>query len=192
MPDQPLIVVIGGPNGAGKSTAAAHLVPKKLEFLNADEIAKTLAGYPSRSAELAAGRRLLERLEELEALRTEFAVEATLASRSLATRIARLQKIGYRFRLVFVFVPDVRICIERVARRVRLGGHGVSEETIRRRYKAGIRNFLELYQPIAEKWAVYDTIEIKPPRLIAEGSTSDVSQVVNPAYWQMMYREAEA
>jgi predicted ABC-type ATPase len=58
--DQPFIIVLAGPNGAGKSTAVAHLLPAGLTFVNADEIAKTLPNYPSREADLEAGRLALE------------------------------------------------------------------------------------------------------------------------------------
>ena len=47
MPDRPLFLILAGPNGAGKSTAAASLLPSDVVFLNADEMAKSLPGYPS-------------------------------------------------------------------------------------------------------------------------------------------------
>ncbi len=43
-----------------------------------------------------------------------------------------------------------------MCRRVSEGGHGVPEETIRRRYKAGLVNFFELYLPLANSWAMYN------------------------------------
>ena len=84
MPSQPLVIVIAGPNGAGKSTAAAVLLPGGIEFINADEIAKTLPSYPSPAADFEAGRLALRRMEDLEQQHIGFAVETTLSSRSLA------------------------------------------------------------------------------------------------------------
>jgi predicted ABC-type ATPase len=52
MVDQPLFVVLAGPNGAGKSTAAATLLDPSLTFVNADEIAKGLPGYPCQPDQL--------------------------------------------------------------------------------------------------------------------------------------------
>ena len=51
----PEILVIAGPNGAGKSTCASKYLPAGMAFLNADEVAKGLPGYPSPSADMQAG-----------------------------------------------------------------------------------------------------------------------------------------
>ena len=187
---QPLGIVIAGPNGAGKSTAAAHLPPADMAFINADEVAKTLPNYPSRDADLAAGRIVLEQMDEHERRRDEFAVETTLAGRTLAARVARLRTIGHRFRLAFLFVPDASISVARVAGRVRLGGHHIPEDTIRRRHGLGIANFFRLYQPIADDWAVFDTTLLGPPRTIAEGTMGRVTGIADPDAWQLMQRRS--
>ena len=46
--------------------------------------------------------------------------------------------------------------IERVAQRVREGGHNVPEEVIRRRMEKGWRNFQEIYVSIVDEWVLYD------------------------------------
>lgn len=186
MDERPLVVVLGGPNGAGKSTAASALLPDDISFLNADEIAKTLPGYPSRSADLLAGRILLESLDNLERRRESFAVETTLASRSLAPRIARLRRAGYVFELIFVWTPSADFSIRRVAERVRLGGHAVPEETIRRRYEAGLKNFFSLYLPLSDIWSIYDNTNTQSPRKIALGTSGKLIKVVDGELWGVM------
>jgi predicted ABC-type ATPase len=84
---RPLIVVVAGPNGAGKSTAARQLLQGALavqEFVNADTIAAGLSSFRPRSAAMAAGRVMLERIHSLAASRIDFAFETTLASRTFA------------------------------------------------------------------------------------------------------------
>jgi predicted ABC-type ATPase len=186
----PQVIVIAGPNGAGKSTAAAYLLPERMTFINADEIAKTLPGYPSPGADLHAGRLALERMDELERQRADFTVETTLATRSLASRIARLRRSGYEFRLLFLWSPSADFSVHRVAARVRAGGHDIPEETIRRRYGAGIKNFFELYQPLADMWAVYDTKQLGPPKLIAEGTIDLGEWIDDPETWRLMRESA--
>lgn len=186
MTKEPMVIVLAGPNGAGKSTAAVRLVPSEMPFVNADDVAKTLPGYPSRAVDLQAGRLVLKEMERLEIDRSDFAVETTLASRSLAPRLARLRRAGYRARLLFVYLPDVELAIERVARRVRLGGHHIPEETIRRRHAAGIRNFFELYQPLSDRWTVYDTSRRDRPGLIAAGRLGTIDRIRNPSLWARM------
>lgn len=186
MSERPKVIVLSGPNGAGKSTAAARLVPPEMTFVNADEVAKTLPDYPSRAADFEAGRLVPEQMESLDEDRSDFAVETTLASRSLAPRLTRLRQLGYQIRLIFVFVPDPELSIERVARRVRLGGHHIPEETIRRRHAAGICNFFSLYQPIADRWTVYDTTRGVLPRLIAAGRLSAIDRIRHLNLWNLM------
>ena len=55
----PQIIVIGGPNGAGKSTVATRLIPPTIEFINADETAKTLAETVTDSVNVQARRLML-------------------------------------------------------------------------------------------------------------------------------------
>ena len=141
----PQIVILAGPNGAGKSTAASGLLSQDTTFLNADEIAKVLSDIPSPARDVQAGRLLLRQLNELQSQRRDIAVETTLASRTLAPRIERLQREGYRFYLFFFWLPDPEIAVQRVAQRVLSGGHHIPEPIIRRRYEAGLNNFFSLY-----------------------------------------------
>ena len=102
--NRPIVIVIGGPNGAGKSTLAALYVPPSMTFINADEVAKTLPTYPSRDADLHASQIVIEQMEELGDRRASFAVETTLAGRTLAAHIGRLRRTeGYIFQLIFIW-----------------------------------------------------------------------------------------
>jgi predicted ABC-type ATPase len=183
MAEPPLFVVLAGPNGSGKSTAASALLEPPVTFVNADEIAKGMPGYPSPAVDIEAGRFALQRMDELAALRTDFALETTLASRSLAPRIVRLRAEGYYIRLVFLFSPNPEFSVFRVASLVRSGGHGVPEETIRRRYRAGLLNFRDLHRPIVDRWVVYDNTREGEPRMIASGLASGDETIVDPALW---------
>jgi predicted ABC-type ATPase len=144
----PDVVMLAGPNGAGKSTAAPALLRDILsvnEFVNADVIAQGLSAFEPERAAPAAGRIMLARLRELARQRESFAFETTLASRSFAPWIAGLKSEGgYKFRLVFLWLPSPEAAVARVAERVRAGGHDVPEATIRRRYAAGLKNFFTL------------------------------------------------
>jgi predicted ABC-type ATPase len=182
----PEILVIAGPNGAGKSTCIARYLPIGMPFLNADEIAKDLPGYPSPSVDIQAGRIVLEQMDEFEGRSEGFAVETTLATRSLATRIIRLRQCGYRFHLVYIWSPSAEFSIRRVAWRVRAGGHHIPEETIRRRYAAGLKNFFGLYQPIADVWDVLDNTGLDGPRLIASGRLGNETIIEDRELWNQL------
>jgi len=111
---------------------------------------------------------MLRRLSELSKSRKNFAFESTLSARSFAPWLKGLKTKGYRVRIIFLFLPDPRLAIERVRQRVRLGGHDIPVPVIKRRYYAGIKNFFGLYMPLADQWRIYDNSDLTP-RLVAIG-----------------------
>lgn len=153
------LFIIGGCNGAGKTTASYTVLPEMLgckEFVNADEIAKGLSPFNPESVAIEAGRLMLRRMEDLLSEGADFAFETTLATRSYVGFIRKAQQMGYFVTLVYFWLPTPEQAIERVATRVREGGHSIPPEVIRRRYANGLRNLIELYTPICDFWTIYD------------------------------------
>ena len=166
----PHVIIISGSNGSGKSTAAPALLQDTVhinDFVNADVIAQGLSAFQPEKAAIQAGKIMLDRIKALANQGTNFAFETTLASRTFAAWIKKLKVSGYQFHLVFLWLKDVELAVYRVAERIRMGGHSVPEETIRRRYKAGLRNFFNLYIPIADSWQFYDNSDAERLTLIA-------------------------
>jgi len=166
------VIVIAGPNAAWKTTLAPFLLRDKLgllEYVNADPIALGLSGFDPGSVAFEAGRVMLRRLHVLAAQRRTFAFESTLAGRSYVYWIEQLRRDGYRFQLMFLWLRNADLAVQRVRERVRVGGHDVAEEIVRRRYSAGLKNFREFYQPLADAWAVYDNSQAEAALLIASG-----------------------
>ena len=188
--NSPQFLVMAGPNGAGKSTCVVHYLPAGVPYINADDIARTLAPTQTQEADVQAARIALERMDAAEARRESFATETTLASKTLASRAARLQRLGYVFHLVYIWSPSPDYSISRVAGRVRLGGHNIPEDTIRRRWLAGLKNFFSLYQPIADQWEVVDNIKLGHPRRIAAGQRGASVEVFDPILWDRIQRRA--
>lgn len=191
--EHPSVILLGGPNGAGKSTVAPHLLRDALavdEFVNADTIAQGLSGFAPEGQALAAGRIMLQRLHQLAAARHSFAFEATLAGRSYAKWLKQLIDSGYVFGLAYFWLASPDLAVRRVASRVRLGGHDVSEDVIRRRYAAGLRNFFKTYRPLADFWLVYDGSERTGARLVAQGNRSRTVEVFRADVWDTIRVEA--
>lgn len=186
MGEAPSVVVIGGPNGAGKTTISRDYIGETLgiaEFVNADVIAQGLSGFEPEGAALQAGRLMLMRLRELAAERATFAFETTMASRSFAPWIAGLIGSGYEFEAAFVWVRSPALAIQRVRARAARGGHFVPPETVRRRYRRGIANFVKLYMPIATRWKVYDNSGESGPVLVAHRAAGKPVLVIEPRAW---------
>lgn len=158
------IIIIAGPNGAGKTSFANRFLPSaegELAFVNADEIARSLANEPITQAQrdLRAGRLMLQEIERLVAVRAEFMFETTLASLTYATRIPEWRADGYYVGLVYLRLPNVDASIARVRRRVEAGGHGIPEETIRRRFSRSLECLEHRYKQVVDEWYIYDSLE---------------------------------
>ena len=146
-PQAPRVVIFAGPNGAGKSTHADAIVAA-LDidtFMNADYIARGLSGRRADAVAMQAGRIMLTRLKELAAARQDFAFESTLSSRSFAPFLRQLKTQGYRVAIYYFSMTSASLAVRRVKLRVAMGGHDVSEDTVRRRFGRSLHNFYSLY-----------------------------------------------
>jgi predicted ABC-type ATPase len=135
---------------------------------------------------------MLKRMDALAAKRVSFGLESTLAARSLAPRLRDLISRGYEFHLVFLYLPSADLAVARVADRVRMGGHNVPEDTIRRRYASGLRNFFSLYQPIATAWKMLDNSQAGRMDLIASGRQTVTRRTANRSLWKSILGEHRA
>jgi len=183
-PKQPTVVVIAGPNGAGKSTAAPYLLKQALsilEFVNADQIAAGLSAYAPETVSFEAGRIMLKRLHKLAESKVSFAFESTLSSRTFALFLTRCKAQGYSVQIYYLALPSAKLAVNRVALRVKLGGHNIPQADIERRFQRSLHNLYELYLPIADRWTVLDNASgmLKP---IAHG-TANRTYVEEPEKW---------
>ncbi len=190
----PNLYIIAGPNGAGKTTASFTLLPDVLHcpnFVNADEIARGLSPFAPETVAFQAGRIMLHRIDELLPLRVDFAIETTLATRSYVQLVHRAQALGYRVHLIFFFLENEQQAIARVAQRVSNGGHNIPESDIRRRFKRGIYNLLNLYMPICETVYVLNNNSV-PAKLVAQKTpNSGGLRVYDEAMWQQFIGKGE-
>jgi predicted ABC-type ATPase len=184
MPD---VVVIAGPNGAGKSTLAPDLLKKffnDIPFINADTIAEGLLETRSvRNVEIESGRIMLSRLRQMSAREESFAFETTLSARSYVPLLERLKEKGYSIQITYLWLADVELSIQRVAERVRVGGHDIPIDTVVRRFNRGRRNFFDLYLPLADAWRCYDASGDEP-QMIASGDKILGEVILDQVLWQ--------
>lgn len=183
MPD---LYIIGGPNGAGKTTTALRIFPRLgvTAFINADIIAHGLSPLNVESAAREAGRIMLAEMERHLARGDDFALETTLASRTLTPFAARCKDAGYRFILIYVWLQNADLAVERVARRVIAGGHDIPEEVIRRRYERGRANFFGLYKDLADEWSIEDNSGVESVT-VARRNDGEL-EILQPEIWRII------
>ena len=171
------LYIISGCNGAGKTTASYSVLPKLLDckqFVNADEIAKGLSPFCPESVAIQAGKLMLLRIEELLASNENFSIETTLATRSYSELVKRAQEKGYKVTLLYFWLNSPKLAVERVARRVREGGHNIPKDVIYRRYEKGLKNLFNIFIPIVDSWMIVDN-GVEPRELIAEGDINGIN-----------------
>ena len=100
-----------------------------------------------------------------------------------------VQSTGYRFRLIFIWLSTPETAVRRVESRVEAGGHNVDSATVIRRYRRGLDNFFQLYQPIADNWRMYNNSTAGSPTLIAAGKKSRTTRVADRATWTQLTQE---
>ena len=132
-----------------------------------------------------ASRIMYKRIKELIASRETFAMETTLATRSVANLIREAQREGYYVTLLYFWLNTPDLAVERVKMRVAAGGHNIPEATIRRRYEAGIHNLFELYLPISDYWLIADN-SMSPMQIIAKGFKRDKIEILNPVIYKKL------
>ena len=167
----PRAVILAGPNGAGKSTFAPELLSQghRIDtFLNTDLTAAGLSPLAPGPAGVEAGRLMIQRLDHVVSQGEDFAIETTLSGTWLVKRIPRRRELGYRVELIFLWLSDPDIAIERVRRRVVQGGHNVPEADVRRRFARGWRLFESTYRDLVDAWVVYDVSGSTPVRIEQE------------------------
>jgi len=156
---RPRAIIIAGPNGAGKTTFAREFLAAEGScptFINADLIAAGLSPLQPDAADMKAMRLMAEQMRDCVAHRRDFAAESTLAGRAYVSIIRGWRTIGYRVKIIYLWLDSVDLAIDRVRFRVAEGGHNVPEDVIRRRFSQGWKNFNEMYRPLADVWQVYN------------------------------------
>ena len=181
------LYIIAGCNGAGKTTASMTILPELWrcrEFVNADEIAKGLSPFNPEGMAIEAGRLMLKRIDALLEGDESFSIETTLSTKSYRQLVSEAHDKGFLVQLLFFWLPSPEMAIERVSQRVKEGGHNIAEDVIRRRYKAGIENLIDIYIDIVDSWMIVEN-QHNPRIIIADGGKESDTKI----YDQELYNK---
>ena len=173
----PKLYIISGCNGSGKTTASYTLLPELFQckhFVNSDEFAKGISPFDPDKASIMAGRYMHMKMQILMQKKKDFGIESTLATRSLLKIIKESQENGYTVTVLYLWISSPELAIERVKKRVTEGGHDVLDDTVRRRFNAGLINFFNDYMNIADEWILADNSD-PPYKTIASGSKKGIT-----------------
>ncbi|OCX54333.1 hypothetical protein BEL04_08730 [Mucilaginibacter sp. PPCGB 2223] len=155
MAEQPDFYIIAGPNGAGKSTFGSLFIPPDTFYFNGDLVFADLCKrYPHIEPERLGGGVAVQLEKDRDAalaVRASFAFESNYSNQLAVDISLFFKEEGYRIHLIYFGLPDLIDSTARVRRRVDMGGHNVTDETILFNRDEGIRR-------VCENLSLYDTV----------------------------------
>ncbi len=161
--NQPTCHIVSGPNGAGKSTFARSYILNYIKdgnYLNADDIAKSLCPEAPSKVQARAGKIFLEELDRHIEQREDFAFETTLAGSGFLPKIRRWRENNWNVVLYYLYIPSAIFSLQRVKERVSRGGHDIPEKDIFRRYPRSLSN-LFAYSDVCDMTLCFDNSGVK-------------------------------
>lgn len=171
--NRPRFLIIAGPNGSGKSTAyeqsVVELGGRAFRIINPDLLSQRLESLEGLAPDQA-NRDAVERIESW--LETSIlaghtvGVETVLSTPKYRRLVEKARKLGFEIQLIYVMLKSVELNVERVALRVKRGGHPVPEEKIRQRHQRSLAQ-LPWFFNAADLVVIYDNSGATP-QLIGE------------------------
>ena len=168
------LYIIAGANDSSKSTLTETILEKNnLKFLNADDIAREISPDAIDKVPITAGKIYFKRLNEYFNKNISFAVESTLSGNNIFRIISRAKQQNYKIILIYTFLKNCSICIERVKNRVKNGGHNVPEKDIIRRYYKSLIKFWNEYKNNVDEWTLFYNGFEYAPIIVSYGIKND-------------------
>ena len=158
---RPKYIIVAGVNGSGKSTFYDTYPELFIDTkrINADEILKSNGGdWKKMSDNMKAMREVIQLMNQAIENHISFHQETTLSGQGQKKWIEKAKQNGYEVTLLYVGIKDADLAVERVKQRVAKGGHGIPEETIRKRFQQSLKN-LEIIAPLSDRVELYDNTD---------------------------------
>ena len=152
-------IIYAGVNGAGKSTLyrTTHY-QDQMPRVNTDEILKEFGDWRNTADLYKAGKIAVSLLKRYLEEGVTFNQETTLCGHSILNSIAKAKEAGYVIEMHYVGLDSAEIAKARIAERVSMGGHGIPDKDVEKRY---IESFVNLRKVIGlcDLVSLYDNTE---------------------------------
>ena len=172
--------IIAGINGAGKTSLYA-IINSEYELgerVNIDEIVKKYGDWKDTLLQIKAGRTAMNLINTYIESGVTFHQETTLPGATIVKQIKKAIDSGYKIRLFFVGIDDVTVAIDRVHKRIAMGGHGIDDEVIEKRYRKLPETLRELL-PLCDTVIMYDnTVRLRQVVFIRDGVVQDIDPMI--------------
>lgn len=182
---KPRLWIVAGPNGCGKSSAYDRSDVDEFGgsvwIINPDLLTVRIRDVEKlelRDANLASVRRIETWLDaSLDAYQT-IGVETVLSTDKYRRLVSKAKSLGFEFRLIYVFVHNVAIQLDRIRARVERGGHDVPADKVSERRARSFAQVGWFFDQADSAW-VFDNSGAEPELVArkADGKTSISSRL---------------
>ena len=145
--------LVAGLDGTGKSSLRGVLEGQNVllgHIIDADVIAKE-----NNFDNIKAGKKAIEEIDYCLDNNISFTQETTLAGHRTVRTIKQARKQGYYVTMYYVGLNSMEESINRIANRVRKGGHSIPSDDVKRRFDRRIKS-LGSVLPLCDEVIFYD------------------------------------
>ena len=153
-------ILIAGVNGAGKSTLyqSSHIF-QGIPRINSDDILKGNGDWRNLQDQIRAGKEAVRLQAQFLDQGITFQQETTLCGKSILQAVRKAKNQGYQIEIHFVGLDNSEIAKRRVRYRVSVGGHGVPDKLIEKRYHESFSKIRSIL-PICDRVIFYDNSDL--------------------------------
>lgn len=181
-PDRPIFWIIAGPNGCGKSTFYNRTDIEgwggSVWIINPDLLTAKIVESERLEvvdANLAAVQRIEKWLEtSIQAYQT-IGVETVLSSGKYRRLVELAQRHGFEVRMIYILLGSLKLQMERIAQRVRDGGHDVPADKVEARRTRSFEQLGWFAQHVDRCW-VFDNSTGEPELVAVKGAPGRLLQ----------------
>lgn len=150
---RPEVMFFAGPNGSGKSTIT-RMAKTAGQYINADDIKKA-----TLCTDLEAAQRAESLREAMIKNGEDFTFETVLSTERNLNLLKKAKANGYFVRGIYVLTANPDVNVARINARVALGGHGVPEEKVRKRYDKALSLIPQIVE-VCDILHIYDNTTV--------------------------------
>ena len=191
MKENRVMLLFAGINGAGK-TALYDTIRTRKDLgvrVNIDDNAKDLGDWRDPVTQMRAAYAAIKEVKEYIKKGVSFNEETTLPGAVIVKQINEAKKAGYTVVLYYVGVQGVDVAIDRIRKRMEKGGHGISEEVVRKRY-LNMPKAISKVLPLCDRAFFYDNTEMfRQIAYIENNNFADVDQNLPEWFYYITGRE---